>query len=155
MSEPARRALVGATLALFCGLAPAQTLRLPSGGLGAGLLAAPAAAAATREADHITAVVNSAPITANEVRTRAAAVERQLRERGEAVPPRDALLREVLELLVVEQAQLQRAEEIGIKIEAAVIDQAELAVAEQNQMDLQTFRERLAREGMDNNRLRE
>lgn len=154
MSEPARRALVWATLALFCGLAPAQTLRLPSSGFGAGLLAAPAAAA-TREADHITALVNSAPITANEVRTRAAAVERQLRERGEAVPPRDVLLREVLELLVVEQAQLQRAEEIGIKIEAAVIDQAELAVAEQNQMDLQTFRERLAREGMDNNRLRE
>jgi len=149
-----RHTLVWATLALFCGLASAQALRLPSGGVGAGLLTAPAAAAA-READHITAVVNSAPITANEVRTRAAAVERQLRERGEAVPPRDTLLREVLELLVVEQAQLQRAEEIGIKIEPAVIDQAELAVAEQNQMDLRTFRERLARDGMDNNRLRE
>jgi len=153
MSEPARRALVWATLALTCGLAPAQTLRLPSAGAGAGLLTAPVAAA--READHITAVVNSAPITANEVRTRAASVERQLRERGEAVPPRDALLREVLELLVVEQAQLQRAEEIGIKVEPAVIDQAELAVAEQNQMDLKTFRERLASEGMDNTRLRE
>ena len=151
MSEPVRRTLVWAALVLTCGLASAQTLRLPSGG--ANLLAAPPAGA--READHITAVVNSVPITANEVRARAASVERQLRERGEAVPPRDALLREVLELLVVEQAQLQRAEEMGIKIEPAVLDQAEAAVAEQNQMDLKTFRERLAREGMDSSRLRE
>ena len=156
MSEPVRRTVAWALLVLSCGGALAQTLRLPNtgGGVGAGLLTAPTPAV-TREADHITAVVNSSPITANEVRTRAASVERQLRERGEAVPPRDALLREVLELLVVEQTQLQRAEELGIKIEASVLDQAEIAVAEQNQMDLQTFRERLAREGMDSSRLRE
>ena len=85
MSEPARRALVWAALALSCGIAQAQTLRLPNtgGGVGAGLLTAPTPAV-TREADHITAVVNSSPITANEVRTRAASVERQLRERPTA-----------------------------------------------------------------------
>jgi peptidyl-prolyl cis-trans isomerase SurA len=156
MSEPTRRALVWAALALSsCGIAQAQALRLPNAGSGTGLLAVPAASQAIQEADHITAVVNSAPLTANEVRTRAASVERQLRERGEPVPPRAELLREVLELLVVEQTQLQRAEEIGIRIETSVLDQAEADVAEQNQMDLKTFRERLAREGIDNNRLRE
>lgn len=154
MSEPARRTLVWAALALSCGLLQAQTLRLPNAA-GAGLLAGSAASTVPREADHITAVVNSAPITANEVRSRAAAIERQLRERGEPVPPRAELLREVLELLVVEQVQLQRAEEIGIRIETAVLDQAELTIAQQNQMDLQAFRERLAREGIDGNRLRE
>ena len=154
MSEPARRTLVWAALTLSCGLLQAQTLRLPNAA-GAGLLAGSAASTVPREADHITAVVNSAPITANEVRSRAAAIERQLRERGEPVPPRAELLREVLELLVVEQVQLQRAEEIGIRIETAVLDQAELTIAQQNQMDLQAFRERLAREGIDGNRLRE
>ncbi len=154
MSEPARRTLVWAALALSCGLLQAQTLRLPNAA-GAGLLAGSAASTVPREADHITAVVNSAPITANDVRSRAAAIERQLRERGEPVPPRAELLREVLELLVVEQVQLQRAEEIGIRIETAVLDQAELTIAQQNQMDLQAFRERLAREGIDGNRLRE
>jgi len=154
MSEPARRTLVWAALALSCGLLQAQTLRLPNAA-GAGLLAGSATSTVPREADHITAVVNSAPITANDVRSRAAAIERQLRERGEPVPPRAELLREVLELLVVEQVQLQRAEEIGIRIETAVLDQAELTIAQQNQMDLQAFRERLAREGIDGNRLRE
>lgn len=157
MSEPLRHVLVWASLTLVCGLASAQTLRLPSTGAtgSASLLAAPTASAAAQEADHITAVVNSVPITASEVRTRAAAVERQLRARGETVPGRTELLREVLEMLVVEQAQLQRAEEIGLTVEAAAIDQAELSVAAQNQMDLATFRERLNREGIDRNRLRE
>lgn len=154
MSEPAWRwTLVSAALALACGLANAQALRLP--GASASLLAAPAANTGPQEADHITAVVNSAPITASEVRTRAGVIERQLRARGEPVPARPELLREVLEMLVVEQAQLQRAEEIGIKVETSVLDQAEQSVAEQNQMDLATFRERLAREGIDRNRFRE
>ena len=151
MNEPWRHALVWAALALTLGGAHAQGLRLPGGGL----LPTPQASNAPREADHITAVVNSVPITASEVRTRASSVERQLQERGQPVPPRPALLREVLELLVVEQAQLQRADEIGIRIEPSVIDQAERAIAEQNQMDLASFRERLAREGLDNQRLRE
>ena len=157
MSEPVRRTVVWAALALSCALAQAQSLRLPNAGAGGGLLAVPAPAPApgVQEADHITAVVNSAPITASEVRARTASVERQLRERGESTPPRAELLREVLELLVVEQVQLQRAEEIGIRVEAAVLDQAELAVAEQNQMDLKTFRERLNREGLGSDRLRE
>jgi peptidyl-prolyl cis-trans isomerase SurA len=154
MSEPSWRwALVSAAMALACGLANAQALRLP--GASAGLLATPPASAAPQEADHITAVVNSAPITASEVRTRAGVIERQLRARGEPVPARPELLREVLEMLVVEQAQLQRAEEIGIKVETSVLDQAEQSVAEQNQMDLASFRERLAREGIDRNRFRE
>ena len=89
------------------------------------------------------------------MRSRAAAIERALNGRGEPVPPREVLLREVLELLVVEQAQLQRAEEVGLKIESTTIDQAEQAIAAQNQMDVATFRERLAREGIDRNRIRE
>ena len=85
----AQHALAWAVLALVAGLAQAQSLRLPNVGGNAGsgpsALTLPAAgsgggatgaAAAPREADHITAVVNSAPITANEVRTRAAAIER-------------------------------------------------------------------------------
>lgn len=157
MSEPVRRTLVWAVLAMSCGLAQAQTLRLPNAGVGgtSGLLAAPAPTTGVQEADHITAVVNSTPITASEVRARAASVERQLRERGESTPPRADLLREVLELLVVEQVQLQRAEELGLRVETAALDQAELAIAQQNQMDLKTFRERLNREGLGSDRLRE
>ena len=145
-------------LALGAGAASAQSLRLPSAraGAAAGTPAPlPVTSTGVREADHVTAIVNSEPITAGEVRVRAANVERQLRSRGESVPSNEALLREVLELLIVERTQLQLAEELGIKVEEYALNQAELTVAEQNQMDLEAFKRRLAQEGIDRTRFRE
>ena len=152
---PKRSAVAALALLLCWGAAQAQSLRLPNAGSSANAAAALTAPPVLREADHVTAVVNSEPITASEVRTRAASVERQLRAQGEAVPPREALLREVLELLIVERTQLQLAADTGIKVEEAALDIAERSVAEQNQMDVETFRRRLAQEGLDRTRFRE
>jgi len=156
LPRPSWRAVAAAALVvvLSAGAVQAQSLRLPNAG-STNAAAALTAAPVLREADHVTAVVNSEPITASEVRTRAASVERQLRTQGETVPPRDALLREVLELLIVERTQLQLAADTGIKVEEAALDIAERSVAEQNQMDLDTFRRRLAQEGIDRTRFRE
>lgn len=98
--------------------------------------AAPAAAASAgpREADYIVAVVNSEPITNNEVRARAARVQQQLAERGAPTPPTADLRKEVLERLVSERAQLQYARETGIKVDDAALEQAELAIARQNEL---------------------
>lgn len=156
---PGAASWAAVALALCAGAASAQSLRLPGAraGIGQGAPAPAASAASTsaREADHVAAIVNSEPITASEVRARAASVERQLRARGEPLPPDDALLREVLELLIVERTQLQLAEELGIKVEEYALHQAELAVAEQNQMELEPFLRRLAQEGMDRERFRD
>ena len=75
---------------------------------------APVANAGPREADYIVAVVNSEPVTNNEVRTRAARLQQQLIERGATPPSPDALRKEVLERLISERAQLQYARETGI-----------------------------------------
>ena len=98
--------------------------------------AAPAAAASAgpREADYIVAVVNSEPITNNEVRARAARVQQQLAERGAPTPPTADLRKEVLERLISERAQLQYARETGIKVDDAALEQAELAIARQNEL---------------------
>ncbi|HMA07373.1 MAG TPA: SurA N-terminal domain-containing protein, partial [Ramlibacter sp.] len=101
-----------------------------------------------RRADYIVAVVNSEPITNNEVRTRAALFAQQLTQQGQPVPPGAEFSREVLERLISEKAQLQLARESGIKVDDSAVDQAEQNVARQNQVDVAELRRRLASDGM-------
>ena len=129
-------------LALALTLAPpasAQGLRLGPAGT------APLARdTEPRAADYIVAVVNSEPITNNEVRTRMARFEQQLQQQGQPVPPRAEFARQVLERLISEKAQLQLARDNGLKIEDSTVDLAEQNVARANQIDVPELRRRLA-----------
>ena len=84
--------------------AQAQSLR-PSGQLN-GLRALPAVSG-PRTVDYIVALVNSEPLTNNEVRARLLRVEQQLSQQGAALPPREDLVRQVMEQLISERVQLQ------------------------------------------------
>jgi peptidyl-prolyl cis-trans isomerase SurA len=102
-----------------------------------------------RAADYIVAIVNSEPVTNNEIRSRTQRFEQQLRQQGATVPPRAQLAREVLERLISEKAQIQLARELGIRVEDAIVDQAEQNVARQNQLDVAELRRRVVAEGLD------
>jgi peptidyl-prolyl cis-trans isomerase SurA len=102
-----------------------------------------------RAADYIVAVVNSEPITNNEVRTRMLRYEQQLAQQGSAMPPRAQLAREVLERLITEKAQLQVARETGVRVDDALVDQAELNIARQNGIGVPELRRRMAADGID------
>ena len=133
--------LAGAAL-LACLPATAQQLRATPQ---LGSLAPPAA---PRAADYIVAVVNSEPITNNEVRARAVRFEQQLTADGHAVPPRPELLKAVLERVISEKAQLQLAREVGIRVDEAMINQAEANFAAQNNVSVAELRRRLAADGI-------
>ncbi|MGV3569406.1 MAG: peptidylprolyl isomerase [Ramlibacter sp.] len=111
--------------------------------------------AGPRPADYIVAVVNSEPITNNEVRTRMLRYEQQLAQQGSPMPPRAQLMREVVERLISERAQLQVARDTGVKAEDAVVDQAEQNVARQNQVDVAELRRRLTADGLNVTQFRE
>lgn len=134
--------------------ASAQGLRLPGSGPAARApqvqFALPGADAATsqRQADYIVAVVNSEPITNNEVRARALRLAQQLAERGGEPPTRQQLLTLTLERLITERSQIQYARDNGIKVDEAAIDQAEQSVAAQNQVDVPELRRRVQAEGL-------
>lgn len=104
---------------------------------------------ATQQADFIVAVVNSEPITNGEVRAQMQRITAQLAQQGQKVPPQDELKRTVLERLISERAQLQWARETGIRIDDVAVDQAELAVASQNAVDVAELRRRAAKDGLD------
>ena len=127
----------------------APSITLPAQGNGSSSATAP------RQADFIVAVVNSEPVTNNEVRSRMARAEAQLAQQGGPMPPRDLLAREVLERLILERVQLQQAKESGIKVDDFAVSQAEQGVARQNNMTVDELYRRLGRDGMGKERFRE
>lgn len=134
---------------LLSSVAQAQSLRLPNQ-IGP-LRSAPNVPVT---ADFIVALVNSEPVTNNDVRQRLRRVEQQMAQQGMTVPPRDQLAQQVLEQLITERALLQHAANTGIQVDEATLLRAEQSVAAQNQLELDAFRQRLAAEGIDANRFR-
>ena len=108
---------------------------------------------ASSAADFIVAVVNSTPITNVELQLRLLRVQQQLSRQGN-VPPRSQLVREVLERLILERAQLQLARELGVTPDDAAVDQAVNNVALQNQVSLEELKRRLSADGVDYARFR-
>ncbi len=117
----------------------------------------PGSAAPTQrqQADFIVAVVNSEPITNNELHARAERIAQQLAQSGQQVPPPDVLLQQVLERMITDRTQLQLAREAGIKIDNGAVDQAELNVARQNKITVAQLRQRLEADGYPPNELRD
>lgn len=124
-------------------LKPSSQLGLPSdGALG------PGPGGGQRQADYIVAVVNSEPVTNNEVRARVARAEQQLAQQGTAAPSRAELTRLLLERIIAERTQLQLAKELGVEVTDSLVDAAVQNVAQQNQLSVEGLRQRLKVEGL-------
>ena len=102
-----------------------------------------------RQADFIVAVVNSEPITNNEVRAKLIRTQQQLQAQGAAMPPRAELVREVLERMISDKAQLQLAKSAGTRVDETAVDGAIETVARQNQITVAELRRRLKSDGVD------
>ena len=136
-------------LALPCMAVQAQTLKPSTGPL---RLSVPSAnnvlPSAQRSADFIVAIVNSEPITNNDVRNGLRRAEQQLTQSGGAMPSRTELTQLVLERLVTDKAQLQEARQSGLRIDDSSIDSAVQSVAQQNQVSMDDLKKRLTADGV-------
>jgi peptidyl-prolyl cis-trans isomerase SurA len=113
--------------------------------------ATPAPAVPTSESektlDQIAAVVNSDIITRIELNERVDTTVKSMSRQGVQLPPRNVLERQVLERMITEKAQVQLAVDNGIRIDDLQLDRAVQRVAEQNNLSVQVFRDRLEAEG--------
>ena len=134
----------------------AQGIRLSGPSLGPTLNPPTAnTASGARSSDFIVAVVDSEPITNQELQQQVEQTVLQMQQQqGGFVPRREVLVCQVLERLIDERAQLRLAQELGIRIEDAVIEQAEQGMATQNGVSMEAFRERLAQQGMSQTQFR-
>ncbi|MFM6986152.1 MAG: peptidylprolyl isomerase [Hydrogenophaga sp.] len=133
--------------------AQAQSLR-PVGQPG-GVRSLPTAAQGPRTVDYIVALVNSEPVTNNEVRARLQRAESQLAQQGGARPPREELARQVMEQLINERVQLQQAAELGLRVDEATLGRAEQSIAAQNQLSVDALHRQLGAEGISPSAFRE
>jgi peptidyl-prolyl cis-trans isomerase SurA len=98
--------------------------------------------------DSILVVVNNEVITRQEVAERLASVEKRMAAQNVQLPPRQQLVRQLVERMIVERAQAQMAKENGIVVDDAMLDRAMQRIAEQNKLSMPEFRTRLEAEGM-------
>ena len=89
-----------------------------------------AQALADQQLDRIVAVVNDDAIMASELENRVAQARSQLASRNIAMPSIDVLRSQVLERMIIEQIQLQMAEQANLSIDDTELNRAVRGVAE-------------------------
>jgi peptidyl-prolyl cis-trans isomerase SurA len=95
----------------------------------------------------VVAVVNSEPITNQEVQRLSQRMLREARAQGLSTDNTEAK-RLALDQLILEKIQVQQATSLGIAVDDAAIQQAEAGVASNNQLTLDELRARLQQDGI-------
>ncbi|MFO1408315.1 MAG: peptidylprolyl isomerase [Steroidobacteraceae bacterium] len=129
----------------------------PPGDLGPmpGPTAAPAAAAPAAAAsrgvslNRVAAVVNDGIVLQSTLDQQVQSITNRLRQAGQQVPPADLLRQQVLERLILQQLQLERAERGGIQVPDEQLNQALAEVAARNNVKFSDLPAALEAQGMD------
>lgn len=105
--------------------------------------------------DRIVAVVNQGAIMASELEERVEQTRAQLAGRGINAPPEQALRDQVLDRMIVEEIQLQMADEANLSVDDTELNRTVRGIAENNNMSLDAFADALEAEGMSLSAVRE
>jgi peptidyl-prolyl cis-trans isomerase SurA len=107
------------------------------------------AQSATTPVDSIVAVIDEDVILRSELDRAVANIVKQFgNSQTQQLPPRDVLERQVLERLVMLRLQVARANDSGIRVSDAEIQQAVTGIANQNRMTPEQLRQRLVADGI-------
>ncbi len=99
--------------------------------------------------DRIIAVVDEDVVMESQLKQRLSSIKAQLTESQRGQIPSDEELREqVIERLIVESVQIQMAERAGVRISDEELNESMTAIAAQNNLTLQQFRQAVERDGI-------
>lgn len=110
--------------------------------------------AATTTIDGIVAIVDSDVILASELAFAVSNIKKQYAAQAGQLPPDPILERQVLDRLILQRLQINRAKEIGIRVSDAELSQTIDNIAKSNKMTTEQFQQRLAKEGLSFNEYR-
>jgi peptidyl-prolyl cis-trans isomerase SurA len=105
------------------------------------------AASANQPLDRIVAVVDEDVVLQSELDQAVASVQQQYAAHPEQLPPQQVLQKQVLNRLVLMKLQIAKAQEQGIRVSDADVDQAVAAVAAQNKLSPEQLRMEVERSG--------
>ena len=113
------------------------------------VIASAQASTANAPIDSIVALVDEDVILRSELDMAVAGILERVRASGETMPPMNLLESQVLERLIIRELQIQRAMQTGIRVSDSDIDQAMVALAQQNNMTVQQLRQVIEADGED------
>jgi peptidyl-prolyl cis-trans isomerase SurA len=99
--------------------------------------------------DRIVALVDDGVVLQSQLDTQIEMITRQLREQGTRMPPPQILRQQVLESLIVQEVQMQRADRIAIRVGDEQLNAALQQVAQRNGITLSQLPQALAADGID------
>jgi peptidyl-prolyl cis-trans isomerase SurA len=105
--------------------------------------------------DRIAAVVNNGVVLQGDVDRQSQVVTDRLNRAGQQLPPRDILRQQVLERLILQELQMQRAANLELQISDEMLNQALAEVADRNQISFADLPAALAAQGVDYAQYRE
>src|ERR1044071_4976140 len=105
--------------------------------------------------DRIAAVVNDGVVLASQLDEQTSEITARLREQKTELPPRNALRRQILERLGVEELQGQRAAKVVIQVSDEMLNGALDEVARRNQVNFADLPKVLQQQGIDYRTYRE
>lgn len=118
-------------------------------------MATAGAAYALQLLDRVLVVVDEDVITELELESRIEDFVRQIRMQGSNVSDVDSLRKQVLERMIRDRIQLQKAAQLGIQIDDVTLNRMLDSLAASNKMTLSALRDELKRGGIDFARFRE
>ena len=101
--------------------------------------------------DSIAAIVNDGVVLRSEVETQLGMIIATLEKQGGQIPPVNTIREEVLERLIVQRLQLQRADRYGIRVSDEALNAAIANVAKNNDVSFEEFPKILDKEGINYN----
>ena len=99
--------------------------------------------------DRVAAVVNEGLVLRSDVEGQMSVVSARIQQSGQQLPPRNVLRQQVLERLVLQELQLQRAERLGLKISDEMVNNAMTDVAARNNIKFSDLPATLEAQGID------
>ena len=138
--------------ALACALTLAVALSLASGSVHA---QARTLSDRGEMLDRVAAVVNDGVVLSSELDEQVAEITERISGQGMEMPPAAVLRQQVLDRLVLQEIQMQRAQRAGIRINDEALNSALADVAQRNGIPLADLPKALASQGVDYNAYRE
>lgn len=99
--------------------------------------------------DRIAAVVNEGVVLTSQLDEQVTEITERLRQQQTELPPPNVLRKQVLERLVMEEIQLQRAEKVGVQVSDDMLNSAVADVAKRNKINFADLPQTLASQGID------
>ncbi|HWN06861.1 MAG TPA: SurA N-terminal domain-containing protein, partial [Steroidobacteraceae bacterium] len=99
--------------------------------------------------DRVIAIVNEGVVLQSQLDSQTALITDRLQSQGSQLPPADVIREQVLERLILQEIQVQRAGRLGVQVPDEMLNEALRDVAKRNNVEFEQMPRVLEQQGLD------